>query len=166
MLGVHRRQTSAQVALVLDVVVDQKRVVQYFDGLRGRQRVPDLATERAARRETQCRSDALPRSRQVRRHRSVKMALRLALRDSGQQASEGGLAIVRELSLKRIERHLSKTYLGMISTRPERPLPAAVVYVPCLVPCASTRRKASRRTSRSTSAVASRRRSDVTPGPA
>src|SRR5262249_32484967 len=56
-----------------------------------------------------------------------------------------------------------QTYLGMISTLPELFLPA-VVNPRCLAASASARRTASSRTSRSTSAVASRRRSDVTPG--
>ena len=62
MLGVQRGPASAQQAGVLDVVVDQERVVEHLERDRGRQRLVELTAERDGGREAEGRPDRLPAS--------------------------------------------------------------------------------------------------------
>ena len=58
-LRVEGRRAAAQLAVVLDVVVDEERVVEHLDGGRRRERVVELAAERDARRQAQAGTDRL-----------------------------------------------------------------------------------------------------------
>jgi hypothetical protein len=62
---VQRGRASPELAVVLDVVMDEKRRVEELDGGRGGERVLDIAPECRAGGEAERGTQALPRPLQV-----------------------------------------------------------------------------------------------------
>jgi hypothetical protein len=89
------RRASSALALVLDVVVNEKGVVEKLERGGGRQRVPQHAAEGATRRNQQRRAQALAEPGAKIPHRLIKMRLRLAVRQIRQQRLTSQCAIFR-----------------------------------------------------------------------
>jgi hypothetical protein len=79
----HGVDTAARFAAVLDVVVHQKGVVQYFDAGGREQRIVGAATESAGGRNAQCRPQTFTGAAEEVADQSVQIALRLECRHAG-----------------------------------------------------------------------------------
>ena len=80
--AMHRGDAAPRVAAVLDVVVDEKGVVQHFQASGGRKRILRTAAQRTRGRDAQRGSQALARSVEEIPHEPVKVPLRLPGRNA------------------------------------------------------------------------------------
>ena len=80
--AMHRGDAPSRIAAVLDVVMDEKPVVQHLQAGGGRKRVLGAPAQRSRRRDAEGRAQTLARSPKKISHEPVKMPLRLPARDS------------------------------------------------------------------------------------
>ena len=124
-LGVQRGPPSAQQTGVLDVVMDQERVVQKLERDRGRQRLVELAAERDGGCEAEGRPDRLPAPPGVLGDQVPQVLTRLRVGHVMAQGIASNCPVAGQVSLDRPREQLAHPVTSILTGRPTSGRPVA-----------------------------------------